>query len=57
MRKLSGLALPLWLAAATIAPASPVPQGVLKARVEGPSRQSMLRELSVRVRPSLALRG
>jgi len=57
MRKLSWLALPLLLGTAAGAAALPLSQGVLTARVVGPPRQSMPRELTVRVRPSLGLKG
>jgi len=57
MRKLSWLALPLLLGASAGVRALP-PSGVfLTAQVVGPPRQSMPRELTVRVRPSLALKG
>jgi hypothetical protein len=57
MRQLSWLALPLLLGTAAAAPALPLSQAVLTARVVGPPRQSLPRELTVRVRPSLGLKG
>src|SRR5215218_5246706 len=57
MKKLPGLTVLVWLLVASGTASAASPLGILHARVEGPSRQSLPRELSVRVRPSLVLMG
>ena len=57
MKKLCGLTVLVWLLVASRPVSAAAPLGVLRARVEGLSGQSLPRELSVRVRPSLVLMG
>ena len=57
MKKLPGLTVLIWLLVASGTASAASPLGILHARVEGLSGQSLPRELSVRVRPSLVLMG